>query len=390
MHDKLDTLLFDQLKPQSEPNPELNRQILETCSKEKWSMKKQSICGIKGMKKTAAAALAACIFTAGGVTGFAAYHYLTPAQVATEISGTANALTKAFESKDAVTVNEMQTSNGYEIRLLGLVSGTDLSAYVTDTVQNQLRQTKTYAALAISRTDGLQIENKNLCVSPLINGVDWKTANNGTLDTGLCWFEKDGILYELIECDDLEIFSDRGVQIGVVDAFGDECRAFTMDKETGVYQKTADYYGTNALFDLPLDTAKADPTVANKRIKEMQENVKAEEVDKTGIKDAAETISDNPEISDFITEAIQAEDADAFLTAQAKLVETQTLPIKEDNTIAYENSEGGKGTITTDNLKIGEKRILGAESGDSLDSVRLNVYTLNADDTVTYEVYMPQ
>ena len=32
MHDKLDTLLFDQLKPQSEPNPELNRQILETCS----------------------------------------------------------------------------------------------------------------------------------------------------------------------------------------------------------------------------------------------------------------------------------------------------------------------------------------------------------------------
>ena len=194
MHDKLDTLLFDQLKPQSEPNPELNRQILETCSKEKWSMKKQSICGIKGMKKIAAAAVAACILTAGGVTGFAAYHYLTPAQMATEISGTANALTKAFESKDAVTVNEMQTSNGYEIRLLGLVSGTDLSAYVTDTVQNQLRQTKTYAALAISRADGQQIENKNLCVSPLINGVDWKTANNGTLDTGLCWFEKDGIL----------------------------------------------------------------------------------------------------------------------------------------------------------------------------------------------------
>ena len=41
-------------------------------------------------------------------------------------------------------------------------------------------------------------------------------------------------------------------------------------------------------------------------------------------------------------------------------------------------------------MKIGEKRILGTESGDSLDSIRLNVYTLNADNTVTYEVYMPQ
>lgn len=384
MDDKLDTVLFDQLKPQSEPDPELNRQILEACSKEKWSMKKQNICGKKGIRKTAAAAVAACILAAGGVTGFAAYHYLTPSQVAAEIGGTANALAKAFDRKDAVTVNESQSSNGYDIRLLGLVSGTDLSPYVTTDVQKKLSQTKTYAALAISRSDGQKIADKTLCVSPLINGVDWKTVNNGTLDTGLYCFEKDGVLYELMECDDLEIFSDRGVQIGVVDAFGEEGQAFAMDKETGVYQQKEGYTGTNALFDLPLDSTKADPAAANERIQKMEQQMT------TDTEDGTDTADDNSKISDFINAALQAEDADAFLTAHAKLVETQVLPLQADHTISYENSEGGKETISMDGMKTGKKIIAGVENGDSPDSIRLDVYTLNADDTVTYEVYMPQ
>lgn len=383
MDDKLDMFLYEQLKAKSEPDPELNRQILETCSKEERFMKTKKT---YGMKKAVAAAMAVCIIGSGGVTGFAAYHYLNPAQVASEIGGAENALAKAFDSKDAVSVGDTQSSNGYDIRLLGLVSGTDLSPYVTTDMQQQLNDKKTYAALAISRTDGQSIGDENLCVSPLINGVDWKMANNGTLHTGLCSFQKDGILYELMECDDLEIFSDRGVQIGIVDAFGKEGEAFTMDEKTGVYQKTENYTGTNALFELPLDTKKADPDAADKQIQKMKQELVAGNSAST---DEDGAIRGNTEVDDYIVEALKTADVNDFLTSHAKQLETQVLPISGDGTVTFTNAEGEKGTVDVTGLKVGEKAIQDVTSADSLESVRLGVYTLNDDNTVTYEVYMP-
>lgn len=76
-------------------------------------------------------------------------------------------------------------------------------------------------------------------------------------------------MYELIECDSLEKFAGRGVQIGVVDSFAEENQAFAMD-ESGKYQKKTDYEGTNFLFDLPLDPAKADEQAAEQYLKELE------------------------------------------------------------------------------------------------------------------------
>ena len=122
----------------------------------------------------------------------------------------------------------------------------------------------------------------------------------------------------------------------------------------------------------------------------MEQKRNAGKEDKMNTEDAGDAVSGDSEISDFIREALQAEDAEAFLAANAKLIETQILPIQADNAISYETSEGGKGNFCVDGMKIGEKKILGVENGDSIDSIRLDVYTLNADHTVTYEVYMPQ
>ena len=96
-------------------------------------------------------------------------------------------------------------------------------------------------------------------------------ANAATMDETLTWFCKDGVLYELIECDDLEIFADRGVQLGIVDSFGSETAAFRMDNESGSYRKVEDYAGTIALFTLPLDTTKADPAAAEEYLKKLEE-----------------------------------------------------------------------------------------------------------------------
>lgn len=209
------------------------------------------------------AAVVCTVILLGSGSVYAANHYLNPSQIVDEISAD-SALSKAFADKDAITINETQTSNGYDITLLGLVSGEKLGVYVPDETKKEVSDKHSYAALAISKSDGSKMSNRNFCVSPLINGEAFTDVNAATLNVGLSWFEKDGVIYELIECDNLEIFADRGVYLSLVDDFGDEVAAFRMDEATGKYHKVEDYAGTSALFTLPLDKDKADTVAADK------------------------------------------------------------------------------------------------------------------------------
>lgn len=209
------------------------------------------------------AAVVCTVILLGSGSVYAANHYLNPSQIVDEISAD-SALSKAFADKDAITINETQTSNGYNITLLGLVSGEKLGLYVPDETKKEVSDKHSYAALAISKSDGSKMSNSNFCVSPLINGEAFTDVNAATLNVGLSWFEKDGVIYELIECDNLEIFADRGVYLSLVDDFGDEVAAFRMDEATGKYHKVKDYAGTSALFTLPLDKDKADTMAADK------------------------------------------------------------------------------------------------------------------------------
>lgn len=209
------------------------------------------------------AAVVCTVILLGSGSVYAANHYLNPSQIVDEISAD-SALSKAFADKDAITINETQTSNGYDITLLGLVSGEKLGLYVPDETKKEVSDKHSYAALAISKSDGSKMLNRNFCVSPLINGEAFTDVNAATLNVGLSWFEKDGVIYELIECDNLEIFADRGVYLSLVDDFGDEVAAFRMDEATGKYHKVEDYAGTSALFTLPLDKDKADTVAADK------------------------------------------------------------------------------------------------------------------------------
>lgn len=209
------------------------------------------------------AAVVCTVILLGSGSVYAANHYLNPSQIVDEISAD-SALSKAFADKDAITINETQTSNGYNITLLGLVSGEKLGLYVPDETKKEVSDKHSYAALAISKSDGSKMPNRNFCVSPLINGEAFTDVNAATLNVGLSWFEKDGVIYELIECDNLEIFADRGVYLSLVDDFGDEVAAFRMDEATGKYHKVKDYAGTSALFTLPLDKDKADTVAADK------------------------------------------------------------------------------------------------------------------------------
>ena len=265
MSDNFDNLVKNALSGRKTPSPDLNRQIVVRAKERSQMMNHNRI------RKSFVAAACMCLLAAGSITAYAAYRYLSPAQVAERVSDN-GALAEAFEGEEALLINETQQSNGYDITLLGLVSGKNLELCVPEDISSNLSDIRTYAAVAIAKSDGTEMEYRNLCVSPLINGVDWFVANNATLDVGLTWFKQDGVVYELINCDNLQIFADRGVQLGVVDDFGDEGSAFHMDAQSGEYSRNADYKGTNALFVLPLNKSKADPEAAEAYIYALEHN----------------------------------------------------------------------------------------------------------------------
>lgn len=383
MNKKLDDILYDSLSPIYEPDSELNRQILEASSKEVLTMKHFKF------RKTAAAAVMACIVAVGGMTAYAAYRCLSPSQIAGEVSDN-NALAKAFESDSAIAVDETQTSGDYNITLLGLVSGAGLSPYIDEEQTGSLDEKQSYAALAISRTDEQPMEEENKCISPLINGVDWMVANNGTMDAGLHWFVKDGVVYELLECDNLEIFAGRGVQIGVVDSFGNESSAFTMDEKTGVYKKNDGYEGTCALFDLPLDKSKGDEKAAEAYIEKLMAGEEDSSVtDEASETDGAEKTPGELAYDKYMEELDAADDQMAFLEEHAEPVEgsRRTLTMDEEGLVDFKQ-DTDEGTVYVKGLETGVPTLM-CISGGMLPDTLLHVFTLNEDGSVTYEAYAP-
>lgn len=96
------------------------------------------------------AASACAILLLGGSSAYAAYHFLSPSQIADEVADN-GALSRAFAGEDAVSVNETQQSNGYDITLLGLVSGEKLELCVPQETRENVRKSHTYAAVAIAK-----------------------------------------------------------------------------------------------------------------------------------------------------------------------------------------------------------------------------------------------
>ncbi|MDE6851202.1 MAG: hypothetical protein K2J67_01770 [Lachnospiraceae bacterium] len=388
MSKKMEELLYDSLKPIDEPDPEVNRRILEWRSKE--SMRKISF------RKSVVAAAVVCVVAVSSITAVAAYRYLKPSEIAEEMAEN-DALAKAFDSQDAVKINETQRNDTYEVTLLGMVSGAGLELFMPEDSEDTLQQDYTYVVMAVAHTDGTAVtQDDQKCISPLIHGVDWMIANNGTLNTGLTWFIKDGVMYEMIECDSLEKFAGRGVQIGVVDSFAEENQAFAMD-ESGKYQQKADYEGTNFLFDLPLDPSKGDEQAAEQYLKELEE-----ELDSEDESDAEEDIDDteDPEITEFqkLERRYRNKDDEAgFLRKYAEVIPgtRQVLKVDKEGYVHYEvkdsSGDSSEGSFLAEEIQLeaGKQAIIGGGWGETLDSMRLDVITKTEDGTLIFEEYRP-
>ncbi len=257
---KLDTILNTYLVPDKKVPPHIDEYILSgVYRKGKTDMKK-----VFNVKKLA---MAAVMVLCCAIPTYAAIKFLTPAQV---VEKTGNSVvSKAFETEDAIAVNETQSFENYNITLLGLVSGENLGE--TDVfVDGELQFDKTYCVIAVENADGSDITDiaslPSFCMSPFIKGYRPTVMNIMTLNGGFRDVLVDGVMYRVLKCDNIEPFAYDTVYLGVTEGMLPDYKAFSYDEATGEISRAEGYTGINALFELPLDVSKADSTKAQEII----------------------------------------------------------------------------------------------------------------------------
>lgn len=243
------------LSSTAQPTPSLN-QTLKARMEEAIPMKKRVSLFLRP-------AVAVALVAMMSVSAWAAWHILSPADVADQLGHTAVA--EAFRGDEAIILNEAKSKSGYDVTFLGMVSGQGLNQFAEDIQADQ-----SYAVLAIAKQDGSAMPKTSdpdygatpFFVSPLIHGQTPWLYNIASMGGGYSACVIDGVLYYMIACDDLEMFADRGLSLVVSSTSFYSVEAFNYDAKTGMVTPNPAFEGVNLVFDLPLDPAKADPEKA--------------------------------------------------------------------------------------------------------------------------------
>ena len=188
--------------------------------------------------------------------------FLTPADVAERLED--DPLAAAFQSADAVALDETAASGDYTFTLLGMVSGEDLSVLSAEYNGETVRD-RTYAVFTVARTDGTPLrEQPNLSYSPLVAGYHVSAVNAWTLGATCQSFVEDGVVYCLFDTQNLEMFADHTVYFAIYEGSVPSPAQF-LTAEDGTISLADGVNG--ALFTLPLDESKADPAAAEAFVK---------------------------------------------------------------------------------------------------------------------------
>ena len=207
----------------------------------------------RGFYRVLAAAAAVAMLT---VSAYAASRWLSPAQVA-DIVGD-SVLSQAFESENAVTINQSVQTGDLSVTLAGLVSGENLSSWT-----EEADRAHTYAVAILESLDGTALDVDSFplheyTLTPLVAGFTPWSVNNWTLNAGVSCLERDGVLYYLLDVENLEMFADHTVYLAFYQGGAPGQEIFTMAGD-GFISFAEDFNGPQALFTLPLDQSKADP-----------------------------------------------------------------------------------------------------------------------------------
>ena len=382
MKKDIDELLKHALTPNNEPDFWLNQRILNH-EKEIKRMKKGKLSSIPRI-----ALITATVLSMGSITTFAAWKYLSPDKVA-EVTKDSK-LIEAFKSEDAITINEKQSYAGYDITLLGMVSGKNITEYVMED-NGEIKEDRTYSVVAIEKSDQTpmpspsdeQYDEVRFLVSPLIKGYNPNEFNMMTMNGGYIDIVEAGVLYRLSECDNIEMFANQDIYLCVSEGTFYNQAAYHFDEATGEITRNEAFEGVNALFDLPIDSSKADEAAVAAYIQAMDETDEVEALDKV------------TDIEKWMAN-LDANNIDEYATRVEETVQTVTPDSKGYIHIAYSYQNGSyEETNLVSNLfpqgNNGVNEYFGYHfEEEDLETLEIYRYTLNEEGTVTFALYVPK
>lgn len=268
MDKKLDDALRHALTPSDEAEFWLNQKILNQVEEQRPLVER------KNRRLLATAIIAALVLCMSSATVYAVWKYLSPSDIAENIHDIK--LSEAFLSGQALIINETQSYGDYRVTLLSIVSGEMLSEYLHYT-NGSVAADRTYAVVAIENANGLPMPDTSedgygeleFFASPLIGDYHPAFYNIVTMSGNCTDMVRDGVLYRLLECDNVEIFADHDLYLCVSDGTFYNTEAYCYDKLTGKISRNENYKGLNALFDLPVDISKANPEKAAEYIESL-------------------------------------------------------------------------------------------------------------------------
>lgn len=340
---------------------------------------------VKSWKHAAAAAAAIAVTMVSSITAYAAWRYFSAKDVAAEIAD--NRLAQEFEQNNWMDECETQTYGNYDITLLGIVSGDEISSHLSKTDSGEIDGDKTYMAVAIAHSDGTPMpdssktDEEQFYVSPYIEGLDPARYNASVLGGNNTLFVSDGIQYRLLETDNIECFADRKIYMGVSEGEAYDDKAYVYDSVSGDISRNESYEGVNALFTLSIDSNLADQ------------------------KRAAEVIAamDNYEVGGEYTEILS--EADRWVNSiTPENIDEKATPLESSRQILslsefaeYVMGEAVDGAdVDAEAVVLDEYFPDGAgmseimtKSAASKEDAYVETYTLNSDDTVTILRYVP-
>ena len=255
-----------------------------------------------------------CFLAVSG-TAYAAYRILSAREVASQFEE--EKLADKFSDLSSNPIIEENST--YRGAYLGEVSGKNLCR---DNIK--ANEEKTYFVVAVERKDGQKIsEEEKIIVSPFVKGIAPWQFNIYTMGGNAISQVSDHILYSLYECDNLEIFADKGVYLGVTDQVP-KTDSYQFDEKTGIITRNNDYPGLNLLFQLDLDVSKADSSKAKKYLQELETTPK----ENHNSDDSSQITNDH--IKDLIENGHQHLDDPEAMIAKSTLVEDSIQEIQED------------------------------------------------------------
>lgn len=195
------------------------------------------------------------------ISAVAAFVLLSPKEVAAQAGNTA--LAEAFDSAEAIIINQSAQSGEYTITLGGIVSGKGLADYC-----EEAQEDKSYIVASVAYTDGreiAQVGETGMTFTPLVESYKPWQINAWTLNGGYSSFLHKGVNYYIFECSNIEIFADHTVYLAAYEGGAPSAEIFMMDKN-GEISFTESFSAPHAIFTLPLDPSKADSQAVNKVI----------------------------------------------------------------------------------------------------------------------------